>query len=46
MVQIATLYVLLQRMVKDAKTYATVSTKPAILLQDVQPKPQVLGIAP
>lgn len=45
LVQIAPLYVLFQHMVKNAKTYATVTTKPAMLLQDVQPKPQVLSFA-
>ena len=31
-------------MVKIAKAIATVTTKPAMLLQDVQPKPQVLSL--
>ena len=32
-------------MVKNAKEYATVTTKPAMLLQDVQPKPQVFSFS-
>ena len=46
LVQIAPLYVLFQHMVKNAKAIATVTTKPAMLLQDVQPKPQVFSFAP
>ena len=46
LVQIAPIYVLFQHMVKHAEAYATVTKKPAMLLQGVQPKPQVLSFAP